>query len=318
MNKLFIVLAALVLVVGLATSASAIDATLNKVSINDYDVELDGSTVLSVSRGSTLNIDLALLLQETQQGIQIRAQIPGSDNFVAEQVLAEFDGIAGTTYRRSAELNLPHELPEGAYTLTLFISTRADTEPLLILVNLIVEPDNHALRVRELLRSPAGALESGEPVLARARLENIGARDEQNVRVTFSLGGELLAVTYVDILASGEQKTTQEVFGQIPCDLTGEKTFTIDVDYNALRDRATLTEQVRVNKGDSCSQETTSTPAVVIIMPQENNTTATQSVESAGWSLVKSVLEVIMVSLLVIFVIIAIIVGIVKLVGSRQ
>ena len=208
MKKLMSVMA--LFVIGLLAismvSASVSDSLqVTEVDINGQDnfqfytkEQVDASNVdnlnsVAVDEGETLEISVELEASADLENIQIEAELYGYEYDDYEDLEDEthtFDmevSGTGTTSRvKDLEIKLPNKLEKDRYLLKISVDAQ-DITPLVNYVVLQIEPNRHGLDIADVVFSPGNTVKAGRSLLTTVLLQNYGAKDENDVKVTVAI-----------------------------------------------------------------------------------------------------------------------------------
>ena len=187
-------------------SASVSDSLqVTEVDINGQDnfqfytkEQVDASNVdnlnsVAVDEGETLEISVELEASADLENIQIEAELYGYEYDDYEDLEDEthtFDmevSGTGTTSRvKDLEIKLPNKLEKDRYLLKISVDAQ-DITPLVNYVVLQIEPNRHGLDIADVVFSPGNTVKAGRSLLTTVLLQNYGAKDENDVKVTVAI-----------------------------------------------------------------------------------------------------------------------------------
>jgi hypothetical protein len=301
-NKLFSIVALMLFAVLAASAVSAVP-TIDRVEVDDTQLSTNQVNYLSVETGSQITIDVWLTSQESNDNIRVEAFVSGSDD--NEDVSAKtslFSVEDNTTYKKSLSLTLPQTADADRYKLRIIVSDRNGQETVQD-YNLVFDSPRHDLAIEDVIFYPNGNVQAGQALLTSVRLENFGQKDENDVKVMVSIPELGISATdYINEIESDDEESTEEMYMRIPSTAkTGTYQVKIDVWYNDQHDT--------LSKSMSVDVEALPTPAVAVV--QAPVTPVTPVV--AEKSMLRSVLEGVLLVLVGLLVIVAIILGVSKL-----
>ena len=188
MKKLLSLLLFLLVAGIFATSASAA-YTYNKVEVNGVAVTGYGVTtspVVYVERGGILSIRTEFSSNVDAKDVKVKAWIGGYEYDDIEDISDLFDVSANAVYVKNLALNLPDDLDASKdYTLHVEVydtNTNAENE-----YTLRVNEQRHYLNFVDIIFNPGLSVRADQPLFVSARLENLGDKKEQDVRVSVSI-----------------------------------------------------------------------------------------------------------------------------------
>ncbi len=219
-------------------SASFVEGTDLKVvsveinEVNFVDAPAAGTTgtpasVLAVEEGQTLKIRVGLEavaiagdLNPGVEDIEVEAKISGyeySDFDNLEDSTHLFDIAAGTTKFVNLEITLPKELDDERYWLRLRVLDQ-NSEAIAIDIELAIEPARHGVDIADVAFSPGSTVKAGRSLYADVLLQNFGAKEEKDVKVTVAVPALGVSATeYVDVaVAVDDTVDVDEMVLRIP------------------------------------------------------------------------------------------------------
>lgn len=256
MNKMLSFLISMLLV--FPAAVLAVPTFTSEVKVNGHEMSV-GET-LELVRGDSLELDLAVtaddadLGQQTVDDLRWRAWIGGYEPDVIEVRSDMFDLKEDVTRLQSLTLNLPSDM-DASEEYTLHVELMNSNVEYAFPVELLVSRDRHRVDVQDVLVSPSTSVNAGDSVFVTVRLENMGDRKEEDLKVTVSAFGQSTS-TYVNELAAYEIDNEDEessdssnaLLVRVPKDAqTGDYNLNVEVSYNRGRDTATATKVLHVS-----------------------------------------------------------------------
>ncbi len=302
-NKLFSIVSLMLFAVLAASAVSAVP-TIDRVEVDDTQLNANQVNYLSVETGSQITVDVWLTSNEDNDNIRVEAFISGSDdNDDVSAKTSLFQVEDNATYKKSLTLILPQTADEDRYKLRVIVSDRNGQETVQN-YNLVFDEPRHDLAIEDVIFYPNGNVQAGQAFLSTVRLENFGQKDENDVKVMVSIPELGISATdYINEIESDDEESTEEMYMRIPSTAkTGTYQVKIDVWYNDQHD--TLSKSMSV---DVDALPAAPAPAVV----QAPTTPVIPVV--AEKSILRSVLEGVLLVLVGLLVIVAIILGVSKL-----
>ncbi|MDD4877990.1 MAG: hypothetical protein PHO02_03060 [Candidatus Nanoarchaeia archaeon] len=261
MNKskiAMMVLCLAAIVSAFAVSASASGFWISDVTVNDIS-NAGYNDYISVERGTTLDISVELLTNEaltSECDVKIWAEIGGyegdEDVRVSSGMFTLRPGIPGTRYQRTLELELPNDLEEGDYKLSIRVVS-ANEPTVETQLNLNVIPSRHLLEIKGVV-VPTPYVEAGQTATVKVRLQNIGARDENNVKVVAAIDKlKVYDVEWIELVETEipgddeEDSETAILYLPIPKDAaSGEYELEVGIAYNNERDTQVVRTTINI------------------------------------------------------------------------
>lgn len=276
-NKMLSFLTIMLLVIPAAVMAVIVQPTFtSEVKVNGHLMSV-GIDTLEMVRGDSLELDLAVKASEDVPNVRWRAWIGGYEADVIEVRSEMFDlnydevNQREITNLHTLTLNLPADMDASEdYTLhvELMNSDVEDSWP----IDLLVTRDRHRVDVQDVLVSPSTSVNAGDSVFVTVRLENMGDRKEEDLKVTVNAFGQSTS-TYVNELAAYETPNEDEessdssnaLLVRVPKDAqTGNYNLNVEVSYNRGRDTVTATKVIQV-AGKAVAESNTNVDALVSV-----------------------------------------------------
>ncbi len=249
-------------------SAAAPDYTILSVEVNDlqaYDLRFSGSNTvpnLDVERGDTLDIEVVLQGNTTIPGgqvpdVRIEAKIVGYEFGTISDISDIFSVDEGLVYKKKLTLVIPEDIDASElYTLRIEASDPNHEEQVEFQLN--IDEQRHSLNIFDIVVNPSTSVMAGQPIFPIVRVENMGEKKEDDVRVTVSVPELGISTSnFIDELITEIQEQEEEFrlderssrqldfLLRIPEDAkTGEYNLKVDVLYN--RGHSLLTETRKI------------------------------------------------------------------------
>ena len=248
MNKILGIIMAMLAVFSASVMAVQ-DYAIQTVYLNGY--QISGNTV-QVELGQHVTLDVAVYGNVNKDNLRVRAWIGGYEYDVVEDESEMFDVEKGVMEWKKLSFDVPEDMVSGkTYTLNLQIfdaNNEVNRQ-----YNLYVEAERHNIVVQDVILNPNTALESGDTFFAKVRLENMGEKKEEDIRVDLvieSLG--ISTRTYLDELpkymADENSANTQTLSLTIPENAaTGDYKVKAVVTYNRGHSETVEEFMIRVN-----------------------------------------------------------------------
>lgn len=278
-------LALLLLSLVAVPAVSALDFKFDKVEVNGDAVDLANPETVAVERGDTLSLHVVLHVEnatEEVDNLRLRAWVGGYEYDLIEDKTGVFE-LSKTGSRKSFDLSLelPEDLEVTTDEYTLHVEVLNHNVELTVPLSVEVTKARHKVDIQDVIVTPSD-VNAGETVFATVRLENMGDKKEEDLKVEASVLG-VSAATYVDELVPDEDKTDDETSAsskplalRLPKDtVTGDYELKVKVTYNRGHSVVEAVQSVHVvgKEAPATAEETPAVKAVVSV-----DTTA-QSVE---------------------------------------
>ena len=266
MNKSKITLTLLFLVAlvsAFAFAASAESFVIDRVFVNGIEVDGDKAQV-EIGQDVEVIVELTSGVNMTgNRDVKVRAEIDGYEHDTISDSSDTFTVSAASPsirYRKTLNLELPTDMDAGTYTL--YISAYDSVEKVEKTFTLYIEPTRHLLEIIGIAVSPQPYIEAGQTATVKVRLENVGAKDEDNVKVVAAI--EKLGVSdieWIELVESEiygddeEDSQTAILYLPIPKDtLSGEYELAVGIAYNDEHDTQIVKTTLNV-KGVEAKEE---------------------------------------------------------------
>ena len=307
-NKLLGIVSLMIFAVLAAGLVSAVP-TIDRVDVDDTTLSQNQVNYLSVETGNTIEVDVWLTSTESNNNVRVEAFISGDENNDISDKTDLFSTAPSTSYKKTLHLEVPANADNDKYSLRIIVSDRNGQERIQD-YNLVLDQPRHDVIIKDIVFYPETSITAGQALLTTVRVENLGQKDEDNVKVTVSIPElGVSASDYIDSVKSDKQKDTEELYIRIPSTAkNGQYQVKVDVWYNDGHGMVSKTDIVDVTAAPA--EQMTSTPVVI--------QTAVQPVPvQPEKSMLRSVLEGVLLVLVGLLVIVAIILGVSKL-SSRD
>ena len=301
------------IVLMLAPSALALDVQFDRVELDDQELSVNSVNRLDVQRDGKVDVEVRFTPTSNVKNVEIEASIRGYEHNQDSRIVDVtplFDADANVTYVKKLHLSLPDTVEEDNYLLRV-VATDRDTAPVVQEFRLKLDVPRHMLKVEDVLIHPSTTLRGGETALVTVRLENLGEKDEEDVKVTASIPQlKISSSDFIDEIENEDEEETEEMLLRIPkCADEGTYTLKVQASYDEDRRTATQEKSVVVTRNPACDEKAQSAPTVVVQQP----TTPEPVPAAPTTSRMRRALEIVLVGLLVLLVIIGLIIGFAKL-----
>ncbi len=240
---------------------------INAAFSNDYrieKVEIDGTEsvpdyygarTVSVNRGEAVPIDVWVNAFNNVDNVRVEVSLKGYERGTISYTSDVFELEQNTVKKVPLVLNLPEDLDASeTYTLTIEVSDKHNSFEEEHLIR--IKEKRHLLNVLDVIFRPSSTVEAGRFLRTVVRVENLGARSEEDIKVTVSIP-ELGVSTrdFIDELVTEDEEedddesslSTNELVLQIPKDAKeGDYEVRVDVEFNRGNDVETIKKTVHV------------------------------------------------------------------------
>ncbi|MFQ5620482.1 MAG: hypothetical protein ACE5FT_01405 [Candidatus Nanoarchaeia archaeon] len=241
---------------GLATAAP-LPLTIDRVEIDDVDINPNGVNKLDLERGYTYDVEVKLTALSDLDDIEVEVFVSGFEYGGLVDTTTTFDMDSGDSHVKRLEISFPDDVEEDDYKLRVLVSNRNHGE-IIQNYNLKIDVPRHGLKIEDVYFQPSGPVQGGEGVLATVRLENKGERQQDDVRVTIdipTLG--VNGIDYIDEIDNNhnEERGTEEIFLKIPrCAAPGVHPVVVKAEFDELTQAVTSTKQIVVEANEHCKE----------------------------------------------------------------
>lgn len=295
-----VLILALTLVMGSFVTA---DPTV-EVEVNDVTAET-GTTVY-LERGESVDVEVIFTSDIDMDDARVRAWVGGYEYEDVEDKSNIKDVQANLTYREVLTFDLPEDM-DASEIYTLNVQLYDKTHSYEYTFDLKIEEERHKLYIIDVIIRPTSVVTAGNAVFGNVRVENLGDKKEEDIKVVFSIKDlGLTQTTYIDEVTAHEidnedeedSMSSDDVYLQIPSDAkSGIYDLTVDVYYNKGHEKVSEIVQLEViGSGDSGSDEATllsidsdskdleqgSEVAYKVMIANTGDETQTYSVDIAG------------------------------------
>ncbi len=243
-----------------ATITYALPLTVEHVKLDSQELSTNAVNRLDVERGKEVEVEIRFSSSQPVRNVEVEAFIAGYEFNDVERIsdtTPPFDMDPNVSYVKKLSLTIPDEVDEDNYKLRLIVSNR-DSELLVSNYGLKIDVPRHALTIRDVLLSPGPAVKAGSAVLATIRLENKGEKDQEDVKVTFSIPELGLETSdFIDKVKNDDEEETEELLLRLPnCAKSGAYTAHVIVQFQ--RGHRTLTQQIPLTilENEQCTRDT--------------------------------------------------------------
>ncbi len=280
MKKVLMLLA--LLIVSLVTIGMVNAATL-PVSIEELKVDgnkLSKSSAkenLYVEEGKSLKVQIKVKNTGTTtvKDMEVEAALKGSKYSVDAQT-SLFDLDAGDSRWISLSLSLPKNLDKDLYLLRIWVTDK-NSDEVKETYNLKVNPIRNGVGVKDVVFSPGTTVKAGHSLIADVLVDNFGAKDEKDVKVTLSIPAlGVSTADYVSKIENDDKKVSEPMFLRLPlCAKAGTYDAKVTVAYDDADKTVTKTYKLNVLANDRCTTSAaTGGKLVLTVGPETQNVVA--------------------------------------------
>lgn len=255
-KSVFLALLAVLVILAGAQSVNAQKFIITSVELDDI---LLGTDPVFVERESTAKLEVFLKGNSTSDKVRVEAWIGGYEYGRIDDESEIFEIEPNVTYRKTLTLEIPEDL-DANDDYTLHVEVSNDDDNVEKEYKLRVQEIRHRLDVLDVLLNPGSNLEAGDNLFVIVRLENLGAKKEEDIKVTASIKDLGVSTsTYIEELTAVEDPdedeetsmSSNDLFLEIPEDAKeGLYNLNVNVEYNRGRSVLTETMQVFVKESD--------------------------------------------------------------------
>ncbi len=252
---LFAVLA--VFFAGIA-AVSAQNFSVGKIEVNDVDLT-DGTRTLKVERDEQLSIRVEVTCVNESDKMRVRARIDGYEFGSVEDMTLIDRCYTGSVHNEILQLHVPYDIDASQeYDLRVEVFDGKDSFERTAL--LLIEEQRHKVNIFDILTNPT-SVKAGSPVFVTVRVENLGYKPEDNVKVVAAipeLGASASGYLQDDLITEAEadrdhfddddeQSTSVTLMLRIPEDAaTGNYNVDVTVEFNRGHDFITGSKPIFV------------------------------------------------------------------------
>ena len=254
--------------IAVASHVEDLPVVIDSVEVEDVELDADSNNRLDIERGEEIEVEVRFTATDFADNVEVRASIRGYEyndyNDVSDSTHV-FDIEPNTTYVKRLHLMLPDDIEKDSYRLRVEISDRNSRE-ITQRYSLLIDEARHRLRFEDVLVNPSSAVKAGRALLTTVRLENMGQKDENNVKVTVSIPELGLSVSdFIDEIERDESEETEEMFMRFDtCAKAGDYELLVEVKYDRARETMSKSMLVRVLENDQCDDGKKAAPSIII------------------------------------------------------
>ena len=226
-------------------SLPAVDVMFVKVN---GDIVENGRVVKEVvDRGQILDISVKLEAGENIQNLKVMAWISGDEHYPLSEFSDSFDLDKNDRKSVDFELEVPSIVDQDSYELRIIVAAR-DGATLSYNYPLKINAQSHAFRIKDVAIYPT-EVSPGRTFNTIARLQNLGEKDEEGVKVTVSipeLSGAMNS-DYIDTVETDDEVSSEEIYIKVPADAKpGIYDVVIEAEYDEYAKSVKAVTQIEV------------------------------------------------------------------------
>lgn len=238
---------------------------IKTVEVDNTELSLNSQNYLNVKRGEEIEVRVVAEFYEPLELVRIEASIPGYEFDTLRVASDVFDvESASDTHRVTTPITLKLELPDdiekNEYPLRISVSAK-NHQDFDETYNLLISQKRRDVLVKDVMVQPRYEVRSGTSIFVTARVENEGAKDEENVRVEFRIPElNVLDAVYVGDLLSDTEESVEQLMLRIPaCAKEGDYILETSARYaKGHFESPTETTTIHVVDGGLCTESGTS------------------------------------------------------------
>ena len=278
MNKnLKILITTLVLLISLATFASADSDLYDIESVYLDGIEVSSGDISQVELGNSVEVKVYIEgtgdtttcpdgdVDDCEVDVKVKVWIGGYEYDDVEAVSSEFSIEPGVTYRKNLELEIPDDLDVEDNDYTLYVEVYDSDDYERESYEIYTEKQRNSLEIMDVIYD--STVNAGEELQIEIRVENNGDKKQEDIKVEVSLEDLDSASGYIDELASEEEDNADEESSEsidfvldIPEDAeSGNYELAVTVTYNNGHESIDKTFTVNVDGEESDSTTETET-----------------------------------------------------------
>ena len=278
MNKnLKILITTLVLLISLATFASADSDLYDIKSVYLDGIEVSSGDISQVELGNSVEVKVYIEgtgdtttcpdgdVDDCEVDVKVKVWIGGYEYDDVEAVSSEFSIEPGVSYRKNLELEIPDDLDVEDNDYTLYVEVYDSDDYERESYEIYTEKQRNSLEIMDVIYD--STVNAGEELQIEIRVENNGDKKQEDIKVEVSLEDLDSASGYIDELASEEEDNADEESSEsidfvldIPEDAeSGNYELAVTVTYNNGHESIDKTFTVNVDGEESDSTTETET-----------------------------------------------------------
>jgi len=265
MKRLVLALMFVLSILSVPVLADSSNYEITNVGINGQSYQ----DIVYVERGDSVSVEVYFTGTGETTDVNMKAWIGGYE-YDNVQVSSEmFDVQDGVSYKKTLKVEVPEDL-DANQEYTLYVEIYDDIDVETYTATILVSKVRHSLEIQDVLVD--SNVDAGDYTTATVRLENLGDKKEEDIKVTVSipeLGVE--ESTFLDELTNNEiDNEDEESSGdvsltfQIPADAeSGDYEVQVSVSYNKGYDSLEEATSISVASANAAETEDSSVTVVV-------------------------------------------------------
>jgi uncharacterized membrane protein len=285
--------AILVLVLGvLVLSTTALAGSLQ---VTNFKVEVDDmqGDIVNVERGQEVPVEVQFTPEFDYSDARVKVWIGGYEYDDVSAVSSIFDAEQGVSYKKTLTITIPEDIAikdseDEKDTYSLKVELYNDDNSYEESFVLRIKEQRHRLVIQDVIMRPGSTVQAGQALFATVRVENLGDKKEEDIKVTVGIADLGIAQkTYIDELTAHEidnedeesSMSSEEIYLRIPTDAkTGFYTVKVDVEYSKGHEIVSATGKIFVQ---GTEEETTETETKAVVGTDATTKTVKQGEEVA-------------------------------------
>ncbi len=252
-TKLSLVFFMFVVMAGLV---HAIPVKIDSIDIDGVTLTSSTTNRLDIERGKDLGISVRLVGLDDAKNVEVEAFISGFEFNDVERVSDTsglFDVLSNVTYVKRLSIPLPSSLEKDDYKLRVIVTDRANNEYVQN-YNLKIDVPRHLIVVKDIILTPENEIAAGGVLLAAVRVENQGAKSEEDVKINVAIPALGVSATkYISKVNADGEVESEEVYLRLPeCAPQGKYDVISTVYYADGHRKVTGKSSMFVTKNELC------------------------------------------------------------------
>ncbi len=273
--------ALLVLIIGvLVLSTTALAGTLQ---VRDLEVKIDGievedGSIINIERGQEVPVEVYFTPEFDYKDVRVKVWIGGYEYSDVKDETKIFDLEQNVTYNKYLKLSIPEDIAvkdvdNERDTYKLRVEIFNDDDSIDQSFRLRVKEQRHRLAIQDVILRPGSTIQAGSALFATVRVENMGDKKEEDIKVTVSIPDLGISQrTYIDELAAHEDnnedeessESSDEIYLRIPSDAkTGFYDVLANVEYSRGHEVVSTKGKIYVQGVATPEQQSSEEKAVV-------------------------------------------------------
>ncbi|MEM4244989.1 MAG: hypothetical protein QXR60_02170, partial [Candidatus Nanoarchaeia archaeon] len=265
LKKMSAILVSILGILVLSTTALASD-----MQLGNFEVEIDDMSgdIVYVERGQEVPVEVSFEALDNYDDVRVKVWIGGYEYDDVKAVSKIFDIENGVSYKKTLYLEIPEDIDindnGGMDTYKLKVEVYNDDYSYEESYTLRIKEQRHKLAILDVILRPGSTVQAGQALFATVRVENLGDKKEEDIRVTVSIPELGISQrTYIDELTAHEEDnedeessmSSEEIYLRIPADAkTGFYTVNVDVEYSRGHEKESVTGKIYV-QGTAAEEE---------------------------------------------------------------